>query len=57
MSTDQRILVVDDEPDTVDSCVRIPRWAGFGCVSATDPHRALALFEFDRPDLLLMPMV
>ena len=53
MSTEPRILVVDDEPDMVDNCVRILRRAGYRCVSATDPHRALALLESERPDLLL----
>jgi DNA-binding NtrC family response regulator len=48
-----RILVVDDEPDMVDNCVRILRRAGHRCLSATDPHRALALLESERPDLLL----
>jgi DNA-binding NtrC family response regulator len=48
-----RVLVVDDEPDMVDNCVRILRRAGHRCLSATDPHRALALLESDRPDLLL----
>src|SRR4029453_3591968 len=48
-----RILVVDDEPDMVDNCVRILRRAGYRCLSTTDPHRALALLESERPDLLL----
>jgi DNA-binding NtrC family response regulator len=48
-----RILVVDDEPDMVDNCVRILRRAGHRCLTATDPHRALALLESERPDLLL----
>ena len=53
MNTEPRILVVDDEPDMVDNCVRILRRAGYRCMSATDPHRALALLESERPDLLL----
>ncbi len=48
-----RILIVDDEPDMVDNCVRILRRAGYRCLSATDPHRALALLESEQPDLLL----
>ena len=48
-----RILVVDDEPDMVDNCVRILRRAGHRCLTATDPHRALTLLESERPDLLL----
>jgi two-component system, NtrC family, response regulator HydG len=53
MNTGPRILVVDDEPDMVDNCVRILRRAGYRCLSATDPHRALAMLESERPDLLL----
>jgi DNA-binding NtrC family response regulator len=48
-----RILTVDDEPDMVDNCARILRRAGHRCLTATDPHRALALLESERPDLLL----
>ena len=53
MNTQPRVLVVDDEPDMVDNCVRILRRAGYRCLSTTDPHRALALLESERPDLLL----
>jgi DNA-binding NtrC family response regulator len=48
-----RVLIVDDEPDMVDNCARILGRAGYDCVGATDPRRALALLESDRPDLLL----
>jgi len=48
-----RILIVDDEPDMVDNCARILRRAGHRCLTATDPKRALALLESERPDLLL----
>jgi DNA-binding NtrC family response regulator len=48
-----RILIVDDEPDMVDNCARILRRAGHRCLTATDPHRALALLESEGPDLLL----
>jgi DNA-binding NtrC family response regulator len=51
--SEPRVLIVDDEPDMVDNCVRILRRAGYRCLSATDPHRALALLEAERPDLLL----
>jgi len=48
-----RILIVDDEPDMVENCTRILRRAGHRCLTATDPHRALALLESEHPDLLL----
>jgi DNA-binding NtrC family response regulator len=51
--TRARILIVDDEPDMVDNCARLLGRAGHDCITATDPARALALLESDRPDLLL----
>jgi len=47
------ILIVDDEPDMVENCARILRRGGHHCLTATDPHRALALLESGSPDLLL----
>ncbi len=48
-----RILVVDDEPDMVENYARILKRAGYQCTTTTDPARALALLELERPDLLL----
>src|SRR5919108_722390 len=53
MATEPRILVIDDEPDMVENCVRILRRAGHRCLSTTDPERALSLLESERPDLVL----
>src|SRR5919201_6586046 len=50
---DRRILVVDDEPDMVENCTRILRRAGYRVLATTDPERALALVESERPDVLL----
>jgi DNA-binding NtrC family response regulator len=50
----ERILtVLDDEPDIVENCARILKRAGYQCLTATDPLRALALIDTERPDLLL----
>jgi DNA-binding NtrC family response regulator len=51
--TTARVLVVDDEPDMVENCARILKRAGYQCLTATDPNRALALVDSERPDLLL----
>ena len=51
--TDRRILVVDDEPDMVENCTRILRRAGYRVLATTDPERALALVESERPDVVL----
>ena len=48
-----RILIVDDEPDMVENCVRILRPGGHQCLTATDPVAALGLVESERPDVLL----
>src|SRR5499426_4739790 len=48
-----RVLVLDDEPDMVENCARILKRAGYQCLTSTDPQRALALVESERPDLLL----
>ena len=53
--SDRRILVVDDEPDMVENCTRLLRRAGHRVMGTTDPERALALLESERPDLLLTP--
>ena len=51
--TTRRVLVLDDEPDMVENCARILKRAGYQCLTSTDPHRALALVESERPELLL----
>jgi DNA-binding NtrC family response regulator len=51
--SDTTVLIVDDEPDMVDNCARILRRSGHHCLTATDPHRALALLESDPPDVLI----
>ncbi len=48
-----RILIVDDEPDMVENCVRILKPAGYECLTTTDARRGLAMLESERPDLLL----
>lgn len=47
------ILIVDDEADMVESCARIFRRGGFTCLTTSDSREALALFQRERPDLLL----
>ena len=51
--SEPRVLVVDDEPDMVENCARVLRRAGHRCLTATNPQRALALIESERPDVLL----
>ena len=48
-----RILIVDDEPDMLESCSRILSRQGYACVTAGDGRTALAVLEREHPDLLL----
>jgi CheY-like chemotaxis protein len=47
------ILVVDDDPDMVDTCSRILRRSGHECLTATNGRAALALLRSHGPDLVL----
>ena len=51
--SEERILVVDDEPDMVENLVRLLRREGYRCVSAVEAKKGLELLEAHRPDLLL----
>ena len=46
-------LIVDDEPDMVENCVRALERAGYRCVGTSEPRNALELLETERPDVLL----
>ena len=48
-----RVLIVDDEPDMVENCARILGRVGYRCFTTTEPAKALALLEEERPDLLI----
>jgi DNA-binding NtrC family response regulator len=47
-----KILIVDDERDMLENCVRILR-PHYECVTMDNPKEALQLVESERPDLLL----
>lgn len=53
MTDAARILVVDDEPDMVETVARILTRLGHEPVTATDGAAALELLERERPDLVL----
>jgi two-component system, NtrC family, response regulator HydG len=48
-----RILIVDDEPDMLESCLRLLSRLGYACTTAGDGRAAAELLERERPDLLL----
>ena len=51
-----RLLIVDDEPDMLENVSRILGKAGYECLTAGEPRKALALMESERPDVLLNPI-
>ena len=50
---EERLLIVDDEPDMVENLTRLLRREGYRCQSTTDARKALDLLEAHRPDVLL----
>lgn len=52
-----KILVVDDEPDTVMLIARALKTEGFDVVSAYDGISALDLAESESPDLVLLDIM
>jgi CheY-like chemotaxis protein len=48
-----KVLVVDDELDLVDTCVRLIERLGFVCVKAFDGPEAIAMMDAEHPDLIL----
>jgi DNA-binding NtrC family response regulator len=48
-----RILILDDEPDMVESCRRILARGGHECIGTTDPARAIAVLESESPDVVV----
>jgi CheY-like chemotaxis protein len=47
------VLVVDDDPDMVGTCVRILQQGGYDCLTATGGREALDLLRRHRLDLIL----
>lgn len=50
---DLKILIVDDEADLVETCVRLLRGLGFLCIAADSGPRAIALMQSEKPDLVV----
>lgn len=47
------VLIVDDEPDLVESCVRLLVPFGYFCLRAHTGQDAIALIDRDHPSLVL----
>ncbi len=48
-----KILVVDDELDLVDTCVRLIERLGYVCLKAFDGPQAIAIMHAEHPDLIV----
>lgn len=48
-----KILIVDDEADMRETCIRIFQRDGYRCLAVSDGQQALAVLERERPDLIL----
>ncbi len=52
-----RILVVDDDPDFLESTRTVLETAGHSVLTATDEQKGLAQLETEAPDLLLLDVM
>ena len=48
-----KVLIVEDEAEMQENCVRILRRHGYACLSARSGREAFALMEAERPELVL----
>lgn len=48
-----KTLVVDDEPDLLETCARLLRQAGHTCLTAHSGREAIALIDAERPNLVV----
>jgi CheY-like chemotaxis protein len=56
LSRQGRVLIVEDDPDTVDVLTRALRRVGFSTESAVDGYEALAIARRVRPDVVLLDL-
>ncbi len=48
-----RVLIVDDEPDLVETCARLLSRLGNDCLTACTAPQAIGLIDRERPDLVV----
>ncbi|MBI3456826.1 MAG: response regulator [Candidatus Rokubacteria bacterium] len=53
VATGRKILIVDDEPDLVATCVRLLRRAGYEPLVALNGREAMEFVDAEHPDLVL----
>ena len=57
MSNKKTILIVDDEPDIVETLKFLVESEGFECLTAFDGEKALKLVKEKRPDLVILDIM
>ena len=53
----QKILVVDDDPDILDALTMILESRGYHTITARDGIEALAKIEAEKPDLMILDLL
>ena len=57
MGEEKRILIVDDDPDVVESTKIVLESAGYSVMTAADGTEAMARIEAQAPDLILLDIM
>jgi len=55
--SEKKILVIDDDPDILDSISAILSSEGYNVITATDGKEGVAAFKSEKPDLVLCDMM
>ncbi len=48
-----KTLIVEDEPDLLETCVRLLRQVGHSCLTARSGREAITLIDAEHPDLVV----
>ncbi|MBI3030774.1 MAG: response regulator [Candidatus Rokubacteria bacterium] len=48
-----KTLIVEDEPDLLETCARLLRQAGHSCLTARSGREAITLIDAEHPDLVV----
>ncbi|MCK7470104.1 MAG: response regulator [Desulfomicrobium escambiense] len=57
MSENKKVLIVDDEPDIVETLKFILETEGLDCISAYDGEDALNKAKTEKPDLIILDVM
>ena len=57
INTPKKVLVVDDEPDTLELVKLVLESAGFDAILVNNGAEALAMIDHEKPDLVLLDIM